>query len=96
MESRTHINSLKLTVAHHAIQSFLPSDTSQPVQVTTDNIVTVLYINGQGGMGPQRLCCLALLLGTGASPTASPSMQSVSLEQRTWLQTTSAEQQLTN
>lgn len=61
-EARLYISLLELRVVHLVCKAFLPLIRSVYVQIMSDNITTVVYINKQGGMRSDSFCLEAIRL----------------------------------
>ncbi|KAF7241734.1 Transcription factor CP2-like protein 1 [Varanus komodoensis] len=59
-DCRNHINFLELLAVFKALQSFEDVLLHQVVQVTSDNMATVFYLNKQGGTRSRKLAHLAM------------------------------------
>ncbi|KAF7243259.1 Transposon Ty3-I Gag-Pol polyprotein [Varanus komodoensis] len=59
-DCRNHINFLELLAVFKALQSFEDVLLHQVVQVTSDNMATVFYLNKQGGTRSRKLARLAM------------------------------------
>ncbi|KAF7250063.1 Protein P [Varanus komodoensis] len=59
-DGRNHINFLELLAVFKALQAFEDLLLHQIVQVTSDNVATVFYLNKQGGTRSRKLARLAM------------------------------------